>query len=81
MAALAPVREEVRSGLERAKLLPVGAGYAELTAGLANPWGGDLNAYVRAELGWHPTDTLTAFGFAQADRAGVQAGIGARLTW
>ena len=75
------MREEVRSGLDRARLLPVGTGYAELTAGLAQSWGGGLDAYVRGELGWHPADGLTAFGFAQADRVGVQAGLGARINF
>lgn len=67
--------------MDRAKLLPIGTGSFDVTAGLSNPWGGQLDAFVRAELGWHPTDSLAAFAFAQADRVGVQAGIGARVTF
>lgn len=69
------------AGLDRAGLLPTGTGYAELTAGVAKPWQGDLDAYVRGELGWHPTDSLSAFAFAEGGLRGVQAGVGARVTF
>lgn len=62
------------------KLVP-GTGFAELTAGVDKPWAGDLNAFVRGELGWHPKDNLEAFAFGQADLHGAQAGIGARVSF
>lgn len=71
----------MKAGLERAASLVPGSGYFEVSAVAAKPWGGALDAFVRAELGWHPTDSLTAFGFAQADLQGAQAGVGARLTF
>ncbi len=44
-------------------------------------FGGGLNAFVRTELGWHPTDSITGFAFAQADLDGVSAGIGLKGTF
>lgn len=80
-AALDVPKAEVLAGLDRAaKLLP-GAGYFEVAGVARMPWGGALDAFVRAEVGWHPTDSLTAFAFAQADLQRVQAGIGARVSW
>jgi len=71
----------VRSGLDRAHQLLPDTGFAEVTAGVNHPWQGGLGAFVRGELGWHPTDNLDAFAFAQADLVGVQAGVGARLSF
>lgn len=76
-----PVREELRAGLDQAKLLPTGHGYASIDAGVNHLWTGDTSAFMRLEAGWHPTDSLTAFGYAQADLQGVQAGVGARVTF
>ncbi len=69
----------MRSGLERVGRLAPGSGFAEVTAGVVAPWSGALDAYVRAELGWHPTESLSAFAFAQAGLQGAQAGVGGRL--
>ena len=80
-AALDAPKAEVLAGLDRAEKLLPGAGYFEVTAAAAKPWAGGLEAFVRAELGWHPTDNLAAFAFAQADLQGVQGGIGARLSF
>ena len=71
----------MRSGLERVALLPVGTGYAEITAGVAHSWQAGLDAFVRGEIGIKPRENVDLFGFAQADRAGAQAGVGARVTW
>ncbi len=67
--------------MNQASLLPVGTGSFDLTAGISDSFGGGLDAFVRGELGWHPTDRLTGFAFAQADRVGVQAGLGIRGTF
>ncbi len=71
----------MRSGLDRVAQLVPGTGFLDVTAGVAKPWQGSLDAFVRAEAGWHPTDNLSAFAFAQADLQGAKAGIGARVTF
>lgn len=73
------MRAAVLSGLDKVGMLAPGRGFAEITAGVAKPWQGELDAYVRAELGFRPRDWLDLFGFGQADLRGVQAGAGARL--
>ncbi len=75
------MRAELRSGLDRASRLVPGSGFAELTAGVVHPWQGDTSAFLRGEVGWHLAEPLAAFAFAQADRVGIQAGIGARLSF
>lgn len=45
------------------------------------PWGGELDATIRAELGWHPRDGLMAFAFAEAGIHEVQAGLGVKLVF
>ncbi len=72
---------ELRTGLDRATLLPIGTGFAQLSAGMVKPWGGTLDAFVRAELGARPLANLSAFAFAEANRFGAQAGVGARVTF
>lgn len=75
------MRDELRAGLDRThKLLP-GAAFIEATAGVSAPFGGALNPFARVEAGVHPTERLDLFGFGQADRFGVQAGVGARVTF
>ncbi len=71
----------MRAGLDRAATLVPGTGYAELTAGVARPWGEGLEAYARIEAGWRPLTNLSAFAFGEATLQGASAGIGARLTW
>lgn len=79
--ALDAPKAEVLAGLDRvAKLVP-GSGFLDVTAVAEKPWGGALDAFVRAELGWHPADNLTAFAFAQAGLQDAQAGIGARVAF
>ncbi len=53
----------------------------EVSAGVSKAWSGGLDAFLRAELGWRPADTLSVFAFAEADRIGLQAGLGARVTF
>lgn len=81
MPVLVAVRAEVRSGLERASLLPTGTGFASVEAIARMPWGGELDATIRAELGWHPRDGLMAFAFAEAGIHEVQAGLGVKLVF
>lgn len=77
------MKSEVRSGLERAKLLPVGGGYLEATAGLTSLAG----AFGRIESGVHPVENLTAFAYGQASTGlqtlapSFEAGVGLRLAW
>ena len=72
------VREQVRDGLEREQAAPVGTGYAQLVAGYTAPEG----LFGRAELGWHPAENLTLFGYGEdSARQGLSAGAGVRLTW
>lgn len=75
----APVKAEVRAGLDRAQLLPVGKFEATVSAGVNHPFSGGLGAFVRGEVDWHPRESLTAFGFAQADTDGLTAGVGMRF--
>lgn len=77
------MKAEVRSGLDRAKLLPVGGGYLEATAGLNSLVG----AFGRVEAGVRPLENLTAFAYGQAS-TGLQtlaptfeAGVGLRIGW
>lgn len=77
------MRAEVRSGLDRASLLPVGTGYAELSAGVRS-LGGDVTGYVRGEVGWRPAPRVSVFGFGEGTFGGSlgpgwMAGIGARV--
>jgi hypothetical protein len=68
----------VRDGLGRALGMPVGKGYADLTAGIAQ----DAGMYVRGELGWHPIPDLAAFAFGEASTtAPWDAGVGIRYTF
>lgn len=71
----------MRAGLDRAAKLVPGSGFAEVTAGIRNDWQSGLNAFVRGEVGFKPRENVDLFGFAEADRVGFQAGVGARLTF
>lgn len=83
------MRAEVRQGLDRVDLLPVGRGYAELTAGVRGLPEGDVLGYARGELGYRPTSALSVFGFAEADLTlggrlqppGWMAGVGLRYSF
>lgn len=71
----------MRAGLDRVgKLLP-GTGFAEVTGGVRSDWQSGLDAFVRGEVGFKPRENVDLFGFAEADRVGVQAGVGARVTF
>lgn len=78
-------RAEVRSGLDRAKLLPVGGGYLEATAGMTSKLGG--GAFARLEAGMRPLENLTLFGYGQVSTPlqtfapVAEAGVGLRLTF
>lgn len=77
------MRAEVRAGLDRVSLLPVGSGYAELSAG-ARGIGGEVVGFVRGEVGWRPAPSVSVFGFGEATFGGSMgpgwmAGIGARV--
>lgn len=72
------VRQQVREGLQAEAAAPVGTGYAELLAGYTPAEG----MFGRAELGWHPADALTLFGYGEdSSRFGFSAGLGVRLAW
>lgn len=83
------MRAEVRQGLDRVDLLPVGRGYAELSAGVRGTPGGDVLGYARGEVGYRPTSALSLFGFGEADVTlggrllppSWMAGIGARYSF
>lgn len=72
-------RADVASGLDRVAALPVGRGYASLTAGV------DATGYaLRGEVGWRPRHNVDLFAFGEvAQRWGrpveAMAGVGARL--
>lgn len=71
-------RADVASGLDRVAALPVGRGYASLTAA-ADLFGASL----RGEMGWRPRANVDVFGFGEvAGRWGqpvtAMAGVGAR---
>ena len=79
------MREEVRAGLDRVSLLPVGTGYAELSAG-ARGLGGSAVGFVRGEVGWRPAQRVSVFGFGEGTFGGPlgpawMAGVGARVSW
>ena len=57
--------------------VPVGAGFVEARAGFSSA----LGAFGRVEAGFRPVENVGMFGFGQADRFGVQAGVGARVTF
>ncbi len=69
------------SGLDRVQQLTAGTGFVNLDAGVIAPFNGQLDAFARGEVGFHPTDSTSIFGFAEATLKQVQAGIGARLTF
>ncbi len=69
------------SGLDRVDQLVPGHGFANLTAGVNDVFGGGLGAFVEGEVGWKPRENVDLFGFAKADLVGVQAGIGARVSF
>ncbi len=69
------------SGLERVKKLTAGHGFADITAVISAPHGGQLNAGVRGQVGIKPTDTTSFFGFAEATLKQVQAGLGFGVNW
>lgn len=69
------------SGLDRVDLLPTGHGFANLTAGVNDAFGGGLGAFVEGEVGWKPRDNVDLFAFGKATLVGVQAGIGGRITF
>lgn len=71
----------MRAGLDRVGALLPGTGFAELAAGVSHDFQKGLDAFVRGEIGFKPRENVDLFGFAQADRVGVQAGVGARVTW
>ena len=84
--AFAEVRGEVRSGLDKASLLPVGGGYLEATAGARSTAG----LFARIEAGLRPAQNLTVLGYGQVAMGipGLQAfgpvweaGVGARVGW
>ncbi len=77
-APLAPVKAEVKSGLDRVQELIKGGGFAELTAGVVKPYDGELDGFVRGEVGYKPTDTTSFFGFVEATLKQAQAGLGFR---
>lgn len=58
-------------------VVPVGRGYLE---GLLT-WTPDAGAVGRFEGGLRPREDLTAFGFVEASRQEVLAGLGARWTF
>jgi len=84
--AIEGVRGEVRSGLDKASLLPVGRGYLEATVGARSTAG----LFARIEAGARPAQHLTVFGYGQVATGipGLQAfgsvweaGVGARVRW
>lgn len=79
------MRAAIRSGLARAELLPVGDGYAEVSAG-ARGVGLSAVAFARGELGARVAERAAVFAFAEAMLPSTltpewQAGIGARVSW
>lgn len=76
-------RGEVQAGLDRARLLPVGGGYIEATAGMTSMGG----AFGRIEAGLRPHEKLTAFAYGQVSTPlqtfapTFEAGVGLRLTF
>ena len=81
----APLDAPVRAGLDAVERLKPGSGYAELLAGARGGPAAGLEAFARAEAGWHlaPNAAAFAFGEAKLNSAGPawQAGVGARVTW
>jgi hypothetical protein len=69
----------LRQGLETVSALPVGKGYAQLSAGIYKPWGEDWNAFGRLEAGYHVLDPVALFAYGQVDRWGAHAGAGLRF--
>lgn len=68
---------EVRQGLSRVLAdTPVRGGFLEAQAGVG--WSGP---YLRAEAGHRLAPSVGLFGFAQWERPGGMAGLGARVTW
>jgi len=76
-------KAEVRSGLDRARLLPVGGGYLEATAGVTSIGA----AFGRVEAGARPLTNLTAFAYGQLSTSlqtfapVAEAGVGLRFSW
>lgn len=68
-------------------LLPVGRGYAELSAGVRGLPGGEVLGFARGELGYRPTQHLSVFGFGDVTLGGRlqppawMAGLGLRYAF
>ncbi len=75
------MRDAVRAGLDRTATLVPGTGFLDFEAGVNNQWQGGLGAFVGLEAGFKPRENVDLFGFAKADLQGVQAGVGARVTF
>lgn len=78
---MAPVKVEVLTGLDRVAALMPHTGFAELTAGVLAPFGSRPDAFARAEVGFHPSEAISLFGFAEAKLRQFTAGIGGRMTF
>lgn len=61
--------------------LTPGHGFFNVTAGVNDAFGGGLGAFVEGEVGWKPRENVDLFAFGKATLVGVQAGVGARVTF
>jgi hypothetical protein len=56
---------------------PVRGGFFDLSAGYTSAVG----ISARGDLGWHLSDSVSAFGFGELERGGFGAGVGIRGTF
>ncbi len=80
-APLAPLKAEIETGMSKVRRLTAGHGFADITAGATIPFNAAPTAFARGQIGVHPTDNTSFFGFAEATLKQVQAGLGFGVNW
>lgn len=56
-------------------LVPVGTAWADIYGGLKR----DVGPFIHAEIGAHPWQRVGVYGFGEASRVDVAAGLGVRF--
>lgn len=79
------MREAVAQGLDRVSLLPVGGGFASLSAGVAGV-GRGVSGFGQTEVGYRPAAGVDLYGYGKVSVPltlvpSYEAGVGLRARW